>query len=101
MDAPRLHTSIAAASAGNAAPANFSPENRLATKAAADYLGIRPETLARWRSERRPLGSGQPDFYRAGRKIFYLKRDLDLFLRNRSEAIRAAERARHPNRHRA
>lgn len=80
--------------AESSTPINFAPENRLTTETAANYLGIRAETLARWRSEQRLLGSEQPNFYRAGKKIFYLKRDLDQFLMNRGESALAMSRAR-------
>lgn len=66
-------------------PPDFALENRLQTQAAADYLGIRSETLARWRSERRALGVEQPHFYRIGKKVFYLKSDLNAFLMKRGE----------------
>jgi hypothetical protein len=70
--------------------ADFALENRLQTQAAAGYLGIRSETLARWRSERRTLGIGQPHFYRIGKRVIYLKSDLNAFLLNRGEASLAA-----------
>lgn len=75
------------------APVDFALVNRLSTQDAAEYLGIRGETLARWRSERRSLGVEQPNFYRIGKKIFYLKDDLDAFLRERGEASLAYTRA--------
>lgn len=100
MAARKLRTSktrtrsVAEIPVESSAPINFSPENRLTTETAANYLGIRAETLARWRSEQRTLGSEQPNFYRAGKKIFYLKRDLDQFLLNRGESALAMSRAR-------
>jgi hypothetical protein len=69
-------------------------ENRFSTQTAAYYLGIRSETLARWRSERRLLGVEQPNFYRIGKKITYLKHDLDAFLLKRGEASLAISRLR-------
>lgn len=77
----------------DATPVDFALVNRLSTQDAAEYLGIRGETLARWRSERRLLGIEQPNFYRIGKKIFYLKDDLDAFLRERGEASLACTRA--------
>jgi hypothetical protein len=76
------------------APVNFALENRFSTQTAAHYLGIRAETLARWRSERRTLGVEQPNFYRIGKKITYLKNDLDAFLLKRGEASLATSRVR-------
>ncbi len=75
------------------AAVDFSLDNRFSTETAANYLGIRGETLARWRSERRILGDEQPNFYRIGKKIFYLKNDLDAFLLKRGEASLATSRA--------
>jgi hypothetical protein len=99
MAAPKLRTSqkvltrpAVENSAALLVPVNFSPENRLTTETAADYLGIRGETLARWRSERRELESQQPNFYRVGKKIFYLKCDLDRFLLSRGESALAISR---------
>lgn len=74
-------------------PVDFALVNRFSTQDAAAYLGIRGETLARWRSERRVLGAEQPNFYRIGKKIFYLKDDLDAFLLRRGEASLACSRA--------
>lgn len=74
-------------------PVDFALVNRFSTQDAAEYLGIRGETLARWRSERRSLGIEQPNFYRIGKKIFYLKDDLDAFLLKRGEASLACTRA--------
>lgn len=71
---------------------DFALVNRFSTQDAAAYLGIRGETLARWRSERRTLGVEQPNFYRIGKKIFYLKNDLDAFLLERGEASLACSR---------
>lgn len=73
---------------------DFSMENRLSTQEAAHYLGIRAETLARWRSERRLLEIEQPNFYRIGKKITYLRHDLNTFLLRRGEASLAILRMR-------
>ncbi|QTR54621.1 helix-turn-helix domain-containing protein [Thiothrix unzii] len=73
---------------------NFALENRLSTRTAASYLGIRSETLARWRAEERLLGFEQPNFYRIGKKIVYLKNDLDEFLLTRGEASLSNARIR-------
>lgn len=74
-------------------PPDFALANRFPTQAAANYLGIRAETLARWRSERRALGIEQPHFYRIGKKVVYLKSDLDAFLLKRGEASLAILKA--------
>lgn len=50
------------------------PDGRLDTSNAALYLGLRPKTLAMWRSN----GTG-PRFIKRGR-IFYYKDDLDFWL---------------------
>ena len=44
---------------------------------AAGYLGIADQTLYNWRSQERG-----PDYIRLGRKIAYLRSDLDKFLEN-------------------
>lgn len=54
-----------------------SPFDRLNATEAAEYLGLKPKTLAQWRSD----GSGPP-FLKYGR-VFYLKSDLEHFLEGR------------------
>ncbi len=44
------------------------------TKAAAKYLGVAPQTLHNWRFLRRG-----PAYHRVGRRIYYLRSDLDAF----------------------
>jgi hypothetical protein len=44
-------------------------------RAAADYLGVQPQTLANWRY----LGKG-PRYFRVGQLIKYDERDLDAWL---------------------
>lgn len=70
----------------------FPLDERLTPKEAAVYLGRNTETLARWRK----LGAG-PRWYRLSDKgrapVFYLARDLDLFiemvgLRETADSIR-------------
>lgn len=50
------------------------PDGRLDTENAALYLGLKPKTLAIWRSR----GTG-PRFIKRGR-IFYYREDLDTWL---------------------
>lgn len=49
------------------------------TSEAAEYLGIKPNTLDIWRSKNRG-----PKFYRVGKNIIYLREDLDAYLSSRS-----------------
>ncbi len=53
----------------------FPLDERRHTRAAAAYLGLSAAHLERLRS----VGRG-PKYYRAGRKVFYLVRDLDRFI---------------------
>ncbi|WP_437187617.1 helix-turn-helix transcriptional regulator [Planctomicrobium sp. SH668] len=46
---------------------------------AADYLGLQKSTLETWAS----IGRG-PKFYKAGSKVWYLVRELDSWMDNRS-----------------
>lgn len=46
---------------------------------AAEYLGVSPGTLTVWAS----LGRYRLPFVKIGRKVFYLKDDLDDFIRKR------------------
>jgi excisionase family DNA binding protein len=54
--------------------------NYLSRKEAADYLNIKPQTLAVWASVRRY----NLPFLKIGRKVYYLKEHLDEFLRSRT-----------------
>ncbi len=51
-------------------------ENMLRTPAAAEFLGVRPNTLEIWRHHKRG-----PKFYRVGRCIVYDLEDLEAFVR--------------------
>lgn len=53
---------------------------RLNTEQAAEYLGLAPQTLARWRSERK---KGTPVFLKVGGNVQYRKEDLDAYLESR------------------
>lgn len=58
----------------------MTPTDRLTSRQAAVYLGLKPGTLEVWRCLRRPY---QPMYLRLGRKIVYLKADLDAYLAGR------------------
>lgn len=47
----------------------------LRTPAAAEFLGVRPNTLEIWRHQKRG-----PKFYRVGRCIVYDQEDLDAYV---------------------
>ena len=47
-------------------------------KRAAEYLGIAEQTLYNWRAKRRG-----PDYILMGRKIMYLKSDLDSYIHSK------------------
>jgi excisionase family DNA binding protein len=53
-------------------------QDQLTTKQAAQYLGIKPNTLHQWRKRK-----NAPDipYYVIGGKILYEKNDLDIFLK--------------------
>ena len=53
------------------------PNTRMASAEAAEYLGIRPQTLAIWRM----TGRHRIPYHRLGRRIVYLQADLDAHLR--------------------
>jgi len=59
----------------------FYPDGRLNTHNAALYLGLRPKTLAMWRSD----GKG-PRFVKRGR-IFYFKEDLDQWINEQGRFV--------------
>jgi len=53
-------------------------------KGAADYLGIADQTLYNWRNQRRG-----PDYVLMGRKVIYLRRDLDKFIESNRVELNA------------
>lgn len=55
-------------------PINLLPDGRMFAKDAANYLGLKPKTLAMWRCK----GEG-PRFVKRGR-VFYFKDDIDQWL---------------------
>ena len=71
-------------------PAMLRPEyqmKRLNRKQAAEYLGVSPNTLARWAWIKSP----SIPYYRLGQKTVYDQDDLDRFLaKNRVDADNAA-----------
>lgn len=52
----------------------------LNTKEAAEYLGIRPQTLHNWRT----LKKG-PDYIKMGSRVIYRLEDLNLFIQANKE----------------
>ena len=52
----------------------------LTTEEAAEYLGVRPQTLAVWRTTRRY----DIRFVRVGSRVRYRRRDLDAWLESRA-----------------
>lgn len=50
-------------------------EKRLDHKSAAAYLNVADQTLYNWRNQRRG-----PDYVLMGRKVVYLKSDLDSYI---------------------
>jgi excisionase family DNA binding protein len=55
--------------------------DRLSNKEAADYLGVKSETLDIWRS----VGRYSIPFTKIGRRVFYRKSDLDAFIKSRTQ----------------
>lgn len=53
-------------------------QSRFSHKDAAEYLGIATQTLYNWRNKRRG-----PDYVLMGRKVIYLKTDLDHFIESK------------------
>jgi len=51
-------------------------KNMIRTPAAAEFLGVRPNTLEIWRHQKRG-----PKFYRVGRCIVYGLEDLEAFVK--------------------
>lgn len=49
------------------------------TREAADYLGVKPNTLEIWRCKKRG-----PKFHKIGKTIIYLREDLEAYLSSRS-----------------
>lgn len=71
-----------------AAPATLSVADLLTEKAASERSGFSVPTLRIWRS----YGVG-PKYLRVGRAIFYVRPDLDLFLRTTKSKPRLRTRA--------
>lgn len=49
----------------------------LNTEALADYIGVSPHTLERWR-----INGGGPAFLKAGRRVLYCSKDINTWLSN-------------------
>jgi predicted DNA-binding transcriptional regulator AlpA len=61
-------------------------KERFDHKGAADYLGIAIQTLYNWRNQRRG-----PDYVLMGRKIMYLRSDLDKFIESNKIKLKTWE----------
>ncbi len=58
---------------------DFSPDQRMTRKQAAEYIGVSEGTLGVWAC----TGKVKLPFYKAGRcRVFYLKSELDEFLQS-------------------
>jgi len=57
-------------------------QNRMTSAESAKYLGISPHTLNIWRSKK----SFEIAYFKVGRRVYYDKSDLDLFLLSRRNA---------------
>ncbi|EOM2950289.1 helix-turn-helix domain-containing protein [Escherichia coli] len=58
---------------------DFSPNQRMTRKQAAEYIGVSEGTLGVWAC----TGKVKLPFYKAGRcRVFYLKSELDEFLQS-------------------
>ncbi|MCG9697185.1 helix-turn-helix domain-containing protein [Shewanella sp. Isolate11] len=55
--------------------------DRLSNQDAANYLGVKPETLDVWRS----AGRYAIPFVKVGRRVFYRQSDLDAFIASRTQ----------------
>ncbi|MCO6413528.1 MAG: helix-turn-helix domain-containing protein [Thiogranum sp.] len=64
-----------------ASPA-LKPTDRLDRREAAEYLGVSPNTLTCWASEKKG-----PPFYKPGKRCLYKVEDLDAFLESRRVAF--------------
>ena len=61
------------------------PKQLLTTEQAAEFLGLRPQTLALWRSSRRY----ELRFLKVGRLVRYRRADLESWLDRRGSEIAA------------
>ena len=67
----------------------LSTDSLLTREQAAEYLGIKPQTLAVWATSRRyPLA-----YVRVGRSVRYLRSELDRFIASRTVGDSAAASA--------
>ncbi|MEH0864192.1 helix-turn-helix domain-containing protein [Phytobacter diazotrophicus] len=56
--------------------ADTNPSKKLTRSEAADHLGVNPQTLANWAH----TGKVKIPFHKVGRKVIYVKADLDAYL---------------------
>ena len=56
-------------------------QQRFNTQQAAEYLGLKPATLATWRS----LGRHKLKYQKVGRLVYYMKIDMDEWLSSRTK----------------
>ncbi|MDU4242263.1 MAG: helix-turn-helix domain-containing protein [Bifidobacterium longum] len=56
--------------------ADKNPSKRLTRSEAAAHLGVNPQTLANWAH----TGKVKIPFHKVGRKVIYIKADLDAYL---------------------
>lgn len=54
---------------------------KLTTKEAAEYLGLKPGTLDIWRCTKH---TPAPAYTKIGRKVYYLKRELDAYIESQT-----------------
>jgi hypothetical protein len=66
----------------SAAPSAVEPEELIGSDEAAGMLGLKPNTLTTWRSEK--LG---PTFLKVGRKVFYRRSDICSWLATRIRQV--------------
>lgn len=61
-------------------PATITPPALLTADQAADYLGVAPQTLSKWRC----TGEQRIPFIRVGRRVKYRREALDAWLQSRT-----------------
>ena len=60
-------------------------EPLLNEREAAEYLGLEPSTLRRWRSQSRKQGRDQPKYTKVGRLVRYSERELKNYLERNTQ----------------
>lgn len=66
---------------GNTMNLHANEQQRFNTQQAAEYLGLKPATLATWRS----LGRHKLKYQKVGRLVYYMKTDMDEWLKTRTK----------------